>query len=108
MSSMRSCCGFACHRTSEALGLPPEQQAISGQDFVSTQSSLILPVNTSRATVQIVIKQVCIFCCPEKVQNTWKEMKPVFAVKNAAKYTSSMYCCGTYKNTFCTSVAIML
>ena len=49
-----------CDRTSVANNQPVQEQAISGEDFISRQAMVIVQENVTRVPVEIVIKHVCI------------------------------------------------
>ena len=47
-------------RSTRAISLAPASQAISGQDYVSTQAFVNMEENVFRATVQVAILQVSV------------------------------------------------
>lgn len=47
---------LVCYRTSRDLSPPDGSQAISGQDYISKQDSVIMSENQTRISVEVVVK----------------------------------------------------
>jgi hypothetical protein len=51
-------CIIISYRTLLATGYPVDRRAVSGEDYVARQSTVVMQENVTRVPVQLVIKQV--------------------------------------------------